>query len=75
MNILEVVDKLHDEKVGVVHRDIRWDNVVKLTDGKWMLIDFEEAAIIGNERYSNIGSSMQLSLLTNFYYYCYKELH
>ncbi|GET64278.1 kinase-like domain-containing protein [Rhizophagus irregularis DAOM 181602=DAOM 197198] len=34
----------------VVHRDIRWDNVVKLTDGKWLLIDFEEAARIGDER-------------------------
>jgi hypothetical protein len=74
LNILEVVDKLHDEQV--VHRDIRWDNVVKLSDNKWMLIDFEEAAKIGDVRYSsNIDSSMQLSLLTNFYYYCYKELH
>ncbi|CAB5188806.1 unnamed protein product [Rhizophagus irregularis] len=27
-----------------------YDNVVKLTDGKWLLIDFEEAARIGDER-------------------------
>ncbi|RGB22084.1 hypothetical protein C1646_731247 [Rhizophagus diaphanus] len=47
-NILEIVSKLHKE--GVVHRDIRWDNVVKLKDDKWLLIDFEEAAKIGDER-------------------------
>ncbi|PKB92208.1 hypothetical protein RhiirA5_445587, partial [Rhizophagus irregularis] len=47
-DILEIVSKLHSEEV--VHRDIRWDNVVKLTNGKWLLIDFEEAARIGNER-------------------------
>ncbi|CAB4443508.1 unnamed protein product [Rhizophagus irregularis] len=47
-DILEIVSKLHREEV--VHRDIRWDNVVKLTNDKWLLIDFEEAARIGNER-------------------------
>ncbi|UZO13135.1 uncharacterized protein OCT59_004640 [Rhizophagus irregularis] len=47
-DILEIVSKLHREEV--VHRDIRWDNVVKLTNGKWLLIDFEEAARIGDER-------------------------
>uniref|UniRef100_U9U0L8 Protein kinase domain-containing protein n=1 Tax=Rhizophagus irregularis (strain DAOM 181602 / DAOM 197198 / MUCL 43194) TaxID=747089 RepID=U9U0L8_RHIID len=50
-DILEIVSKLHREEV--VHRDIRWDNVVKLTNGKWLLIDFEEAARIGDERYSS----------------------
>ncbi|CAG8709855.1 20937_t:CDS:2, partial [Rhizophagus irregularis] len=40
--------RLHNKKV--VHRDIRWDNVVKFTDGKWLLIDFEKAARIGDER-------------------------
>ncbi|PKY22320.1 hypothetical protein GLOIN_2v1485803 [Rhizophagus irregularis DAOM 181602=DAOM 197198] len=39
--------RLHNKKV--VHRDIRWDNVVKFTDGKWLLIDFEKAARIGDE--------------------------
>ncbi|GBC07678.1 hypothetical protein RclHR1_07610008 [Rhizophagus clarus] len=47
-DVLEIVSKLHDD--DVVHRDIRWENIVKLTDGKWLLIDFEEAANIGEER-------------------------
>ncbi|CAB4401994.1 unnamed protein product [Rhizophagus irregularis] len=41
---------LRPNREEVVHRDIRWDNVVKLTNGKWLLIDFEEAARIGDER-------------------------
>ncbi|PKK62699.1 hypothetical protein RhiirC2_789968 [Rhizophagus irregularis] len=47
------ISRLHNKKV--VYRDIRWDNVVKLTDGKWLLIDFEKAARIGDERYSSNG--------------------
>ncbi|CAG8715645.1 13753_t:CDS:2, partial [Rhizophagus irregularis] len=31
----------------IVHRDIRWENVMRLTDNSWVLIDFEEAAPIG----------------------------
>jgi len=44
-NVLNVVKILHEN--GIVHRDIRWENVIKLTNGGWILIDFEEAAPIG----------------------------
>lgn len=51
LDILEIANKLHNE--GVVHRDICWDNIIKLSNGKWMLIDFEKAAEIGETRYSS----------------------
>ncbi|KAG9305289.1 hypothetical protein G9A89_007784 [Geosiphon pyriformis] len=36
--------------MNVVHRDIRWDNVLRLPNDSWMLIDFEEAAPLGASR-------------------------
>jgi len=47
-DVLVTVEKLH--RINVVHRDIRWDNIVRLLDGSWMLIDFEEVARIGDSR-------------------------
>ncbi|CAG8648985.1 6980_t:CDS:2, partial [Paraglomus brasilianum] len=47
-DVLVAVEKLH--KMNVVHRDIRRDNIVRLLDGSWMLIDFEEVARIGDSR-------------------------
>ncbi|CAI2180195.1 3388_t:CDS:2 [Funneliformis geosporum] len=44
-DVLNVVNNLHVN--GIVHRDIRWDNIIKLTNNGWILIDFEEAAPIG----------------------------
>ena len=44
-DVLKVVKILHVNKV--VHRDIRWENIIKLTNDGWILIDFEEAAPIG----------------------------
>ena len=36
------VQYLHD--AGVVHRDIRWPNIVRLDDRHWMVVDLEDAA-------------------------------
>lgn len=47
LDILKISDKLHKE---ILHRDIRWENVIKLTNGKWMLIDFEGVPRIGETR-------------------------
>jgi hypothetical protein len=44
-DVLKVVINLHEN--GIVHRDIRWENILRLTNGGWILIDFEEAAPIG----------------------------
>ncbi len=53
-DVLNVVKNLHTN--GIVHRDIRWENIIKLINYGWMLIDFEEAAPIGSGdlRYSII---------------------
>ncbi|RIA81356.1 hypothetical protein C1645_837138 [Glomus cerebriforme] len=48
LDVLKTVKILHIN--GVVHRDIRWENIVRLMDNNWMLIDFEEAALIGDIR-------------------------
>jgi len=50
-DILEIVKKLHE--MEVVHRDIRWENIIRLTNDSWILIDFEEVAKIGELRYSS----------------------
>ncbi|CAJ0648590.1 6497_t:CDS:10 [Entrophospora sp. SA101] len=47
-NILEIVKKLHEMKV--VHQDIFWENIKRLTNDSWILIDFEEVAKIGELR-------------------------
>ncbi|KAG9285613.1 hypothetical protein G9A89_009253 [Geosiphon pyriformis] len=47
-HVLVTLEKLH--KMNVVHRDIRWDNVLRLPNDSWMLIDFEEAAPLGASR-------------------------
>ncbi|KAG9306479.1 hypothetical protein G9A89_008415 [Geosiphon pyriformis] len=47
-DVLRILKRLHH--MNVVHRDIRWSNIVRLVDGSWMLIDFEEAAPIGSSR-------------------------
>ncbi|RGB25181.1 hypothetical protein C1646_724440, partial [Rhizophagus diaphanus] len=44
-SVLKSVMILHANEI--VHRDIRWENVMRLTDNSWVLIDFEEAAPIG----------------------------
>ncbi|CAG8557407.1 2299_t:CDS:2 [Funneliformis mosseae] len=44
-DVLNVVNNLHANRI--VHRDIRWDNILRLTNDGWILIDFEEAAPIG----------------------------
>ncbi|EXX78169.1 hypothetical protein RirG_017400 [Rhizophagus irregularis DAOM 197198w] len=44
-SVLKVVMILHANEI--VHRDIRWENIMRLTDNSWILIDFEEAAPIG----------------------------
>ena len=44
-DVLNVVISLHENMI--VHRDIRWENIIKLTNDGWILIDFEEAAPIG----------------------------
>jgi tRNA A-37 threonylcarbamoyl transferase component Bud32 len=44
-DVLNVVIILHAN--GIVHRDIRWENIIRLTNDGWILIDFEEAAPIG----------------------------
>ncbi|PKY55122.1 hypothetical protein RhiirA4_474379 [Rhizophagus irregularis] len=49
LDVLKNVKILHRYKV--VHRDIRWENIIRLMDNSWMLIDFEEAAFIGSKRY------------------------
>ncbi|CAG8696600.1 11774_t:CDS:2, partial [Gigaspora margarita] len=44
--ILCVLDALVDlHELGYVHRDVRWPNILKLTDNNWMLIDLECAGI------------------------------
>jgi serine/threonine protein kinase len=43
-NVLDALIVLHRELV--IHRDIRWSNVIKRRDGdSWFLIDFDDAAI------------------------------
>ena len=44
-DILGILKQFHD--LGFVHRDIRWPNVLQNNDGRWFLIDFEEADISG----------------------------
>jgi serine/threonine protein kinase len=44
-DVLNIVKILHEN--GTVHRDIRWENVIRITNDGWILIDFEEAAPIG----------------------------
>ena len=49
LDVLKTVEILHEN--DIVHRDIRWVNIIRLMDNSWMLIDFEEAALIGDIRY------------------------
>lgn len=39
--VLEALDALH--RAGWVHRDVRWPNLLKVSPGVWLLIDFERA--------------------------------
>ncbi|KAF0453620.1 hypothetical protein F8M41_001711 [Gigaspora margarita] len=41
--VLDALVDLHE--LGYVHRDVRWPNILKLTDNNWMLIDLECAGI------------------------------
>lgn len=41
-SVLRALSSLH--KAGYVHRDIRWENVLKSNADTWLLTDFEEAA-------------------------------
>ncbi|KAF0552254.1 hypothetical protein F8M41_022211 [Gigaspora margarita] len=43
--VLDALVDLH--KLGYVHRDVRWPNILQLTDNSWMLIDLECAGIDG----------------------------
>ena len=50
--ILTALSCLHQH--GFVHRDIRWENVVKLINGNWMLIDLEHAGREGIVSYEKL---------------------
>jgi len=39
--ILQALDSVH--KLGYAHGDIRWPNILHISDNNWILIDFEEA--------------------------------
>jgi serine/threonine protein kinase len=43
--VLLALEGLH--KIGYAHRDIRWPNILRVTDQNWILIDFENS-IKGN---------------------------
>jgi hypothetical protein len=43
--VLTALTALHTE--GLVHRDIRWDNVLRSRSGHWLLADFKEAETAG----------------------------
>ena len=45
-SVLSALSHLHE--LGWCHRDVRWGNVLRRGDGKFMLIDFEFAAAAGN---------------------------
>ena len=51
LDVLNTVNILHEN--NIVHRDICWRNIIRLMDNSWMLIDFEEAALIEDRRYKS----------------------
>jgi RIO-like serine/threonine protein kinase len=46
----EIVDAFHSiHGLGVVHGDVRADNILVSEDGKVWIVDFEFAEIVGND--------------------------
>ncbi len=43
--VLIVVKSFHANRI--VHQNICWENIIRLTNDGWILVDFEEAAPIG----------------------------
>jgi hypothetical protein len=56
-SVLTALMSLHD--IGYVHRDIRWENVLKSGIKSWLLADFEEAAEAGQPLYPRTRSDAQ----------------